>query len=211
MVNPFKQIETHMHQKNLKDKSLIYSHDEGFEANNTGIQYDSEDNFETQILELDDEAGDKEMQVFGERACLATKTKIVEETRESLKLVKENAHLYRDIESQLQEKIEIWSLNMKPPKLSRQGVRTKSVGNTAKGERYPVSLDESISTNSSLSEDGHGMNYVGPEQMFSDPKPQRKFRKNKKSAFSLDSGPQLMTIFCLEAFAINKRERKKNS
>ena len=53
------------------------------------------------------------------------------------------------------------------------------------------------------------MNYVGPEQMFSDPKPQRKFRRNKKSAFSLDSGPQLMTIFCLEAFAINKRERKK--
>ena len=123
----FKQIETHMHQKHPKVKSLVYSHDQGLEANNTGIQYDSEDNFETQILELDDEAGDKEMQVFGERACLATKTKIVEETRESLKLVKENAHLYRDIESQLQEKIEIWSLNMKPPKLSRQGVRTKSV------------------------------------------------------------------------------------
>ena len=121
----FKQIETHMHQKHPKVKSLVYSHDQGFEANSNGIQYDSEDNFETQILELDDEAGDKEMQVFGEGACLATKTKIIEETRESLNLVKENAHLYRDIESQLQEKIEVWSLNMKPPKLSRQGVQTK--------------------------------------------------------------------------------------
>ena len=54
-----------MYQKNLKDTSLIYSHDEGFEANSNGIRYDSEDNFETQILELDDEAGDKEVQVFG--------------------------------------------------------------------------------------------------------------------------------------------------
>ena len=43
--------------------------------------------------------------------------------------------------------------------------------------------------------------------MFSEPTSQENF-KNKKSAFSLDSGPQLMTIFCLEAFTINKRERK---
>ena len=94
-------------------------------------------------------------------------------------------------------------------KIIASGSTNKNVGNTAKCERYPVSLDESISTNSSLIEDGYGMNYVGPEQMFSEPTSQRKFQKNKKSAFSLDSGPQLMTIFCLEAFAINKRERKK--
>ena len=83
---------------------------------------------------------------FWREGVFATKTKIVEETRESLKLVKENAQLYRDIESQLQKKSK-YGFKYETSKLSRQGVRTKSVGNTAKGERYPVSLDESISTN----------------------------------------------------------------
>ena len=167
--------------------------------NETFSQVNSTNN-DTQILALESPEIE-EVELVG----------VEEETKKAFNLLRSNttSKLY-DIPSS-ENGLEVWTLKNRPPHLlsSLQTVqRPKNVGATAKEERYPSSLNESETQNSSSSDDRHGMNFVERKPLTAS-QINEKAQKNTKSAFSLDSGPQFMTILTVEVFSIKQKEWKK--